>query len=118
METTERKIEISYCNVDKLFYIRRNNEDIHHQKTRPTQTDIIEALMSDNWKARFDDMRGGKKVRVSARIYWDMLGAVPPIKQTANSFYCGEAYSGNLHYYFEREDDGFIYGQLKPITTN
>ena len=44
-----------------------------------------------------------------------MLGSVPPIKQTANSFYCGEPYSGNTYYYFEKEQDGFIYGQLKSI---
>ena len=107
--------EITYCNVDKLFYIRHNDEDIHYQQTKPNDTDIIEALISDNWQARFDDMRAGKKVRVSARIYWDMLGSVPPIKQTANSFYCGEPYSGNTYYYFVKEQDGFIYGQLKSI---
>ena len=115
MTTTEDTVKTTYCNTDKLFYISRNGEEIHSQKEKPTQTDIIEALQSDNWKARFDDMREGKKVRVSERIYWEMLGAVPPIKQTANSFYCGEAYSGNIHYYFEKEQDGFIYGQLKPI---
>lgn len=113
----EEKIEIAYSNVDRLFYIRRNGEDIHAQKSRPNQTDIIEALKSDNWKARFDDMRSGKKVRVSSRIYWDMLGSVPPIKQTANSFYCGEPYSGKKHYFFYLdENDGKRYGQLKELT--
>ena len=38
--------EITYCNVDKLFYIRHNNEDIHYQQTKPNDTDIIEALIS------------------------------------------------------------------------
>ena len=113
--TKQEEITISYCDVDKLFYIRRNNEDLHCQKSAPNQTELIEALMSDNWKGRFDDMRCGKKVRVSERIFWDMLGSVPPKKQTANSFYCGEPYSGNKHYYFEREDDGKIYGQLKEL---
>lgn len=116
MTTTEQKIEITYSDVDRLFYIRRNGEDLHAQKERPTQTDIIEALQSDNWQARFDDMRSGKKVRVSERIYWDMLCSVPPIKQTANSFYCGEPYSGNLHYFFYLdENDGKRYGQLKQV---
>lgn len=114
--TEQEKIETTYCDVDKLFYIRRNGEDLHAQKERPTQTDIIEALQSDNWKARFDDMRSGKKVRVSSRIYWDMLCSVPPKKQTANSFYCGEAYSGNKHYFFYLdENDGKKYGQLKEL---
>ena len=108
--------EITYCNVDKLFYIRHNNEDIHYQQTKPNDTDIIEALISDNWKARFDDMGAGKRVRVSTRIYWDMLGSVPPIKQTANSFYCGEPYSGNLYYFFYiDENNGKRYGQLKEL---
>lgn len=116
MTTTEEKIITTYSDVDGLFYIRRNGEDLHAQKSRPTQTDIIEAIMSDNWKARFDDMRSGKTVRVSARIYWDMLCSVPPIKQTANSFYCGEAYSGNKHYFFYLdENDGKRYGQLKEL---
>jgi hypothetical protein len=116
MTTTEQTVDVLYCNVDRLFYIRRNNKVIHYQKTKPNETEIIEALMSDNWKARFDDMREGKRVRVSDRIYWEILGAVPPIKQTANSFYCGEAYSGNLYHYFEKdEQDGKIYGQLKPL---
>lgn len=116
MNTTQEKIETSYCDVDKLFYIRRNGEDIHIQKTLPTQTDIIEALMSDNWSARFNDMREGKRVRVSERIYWDMLCSVPPLKQCQNSFYCGEAYSGNKHYYFEKDENGIIYGELKSIS--
>lgn len=115
MTTIDEKIEVIYCNVDRLFYIRRNGEDIHFQKERPNQTELIEALMSDNWKSRFDEMRSGKKVRVSYRIYLDMLCSVPPINQTANSFYCGEAYSGNKHYFFERNDKGIIYGQLKEI---
>jgi hypothetical protein len=117
METTVDKITVSYCDVDRLFYIRRNGEGIHSQKTQPTQTDIIEALISDRWTERFNDMREGKKVRVSKRIYWEMLGSVPPIKQTATSFYCGEPYSGNLYYFFHiDENDGKRYGELKPIT--
>lgn len=113
---TEEKITTHCCGVDNLFYIRRNGEDLHAQKSRPTQTDIIEALISDDWKARFDDMRSGKTVRVSARIYFDMLCSVPPIKQTANSFYCGEAYSGNRYYFFYLdENDGKRYGKLKEL---
>ena len=106
---------VKFCNVDNLFNIELNGEEIHHQQTRPNETDIIEAVMSDRWQQRFDEMREGKKVRVSERIYWSMLGSVPPIKQTANSFYCGEPYSGNKYYYFERDEDGKIYGQLKAI---
>lgn len=115
METIEQKVEITYCNVDRLFYIRRNGKDIHYQQKRPNRNELVEALISDNWDERFKDMRKGKRVRVSQRIYYDMLGSVPPIKQTANSFYCGEAFSGDLHYYFEKCEDGFIYGQLKSI---
>ena len=116
MEATENKVTITYCNVDKLFYISRNGEEIHSQQTRPNETELIEALASDNWKARFDAMRNGYTVRVSDRIYWDMLGSVPPIKQTLNSFYCGEPYSGNKHYFFYRdENDGKRYGKLKQL---
>ena len=116
MTTTEQKIEIAYCGIDKLFYIKRNGEDIHQQQTRPNETELIEALQSDNWENRFNDMRAGKKVRVSCRIYYEMLGSVPPLKQTANSFYCGEPYSGNTHYYYERDEKtSKIYGQLKTI---
>lgn len=106
---------VKFCNVDNLFNIELNGEEIHHQQTRPNETDIIEAVKSDRWQQRFDEMREGEKVRVSERIYWSMLGSVPPIKQTATSFYCGEPYSGNKYYYFERDEDGKIYGQLKAI---
>jgi hypothetical protein len=106
--------EIKWCNVDRLFYIHHNGNEIHYQKTKPNETEVIEALMSDNWKARFEDMREGKRVRVSERIYWDMLGSVPPIKQTANSFFCGEPYSGNYHHFFEKKN-GYCYGELKPL---
>jgi len=114
MKTTEQRIVINYCGVNRLFAIERNGEDIHEQPTRPNETDIIESLKSDNWTERFKDMREGKKVRVSSRIYFDMLGAVPPIKQTATSFFCGEPYSGNLHYYFSTEN-GKRYAQLKAV---
>lgn len=110
------EVKITYCNVDRLFYISRGGEEIHSQTTKPTDTDIIEALSSDSWKMRFDDMREGKTVRVSDRIYYSMLESVPPAKYTSNGFYCGEAYSGNLYYYFYRdENDGKRYGKLKPI---
>lgn len=108
------KAEVKWCNVDKLFYIYRNDEVIHQQQIHPTATEIGEAFISDEWKARFEDMREGKRVRVSERIYYDMLGSVPPKKQTETSFYCGECYSGNLYFYFEKVD-GKCYGQLKPI---
>ena len=105
---------IKWCNVDKLFYVYHNDNEIHYQQTKPNETELIEALQSDNWSARFKDMEEGKRVRVSERIYYDMLGCVPPKKQTATSFYCGECYSGNLYYFFEKVD-GKCYGQLKPI---
>jgi len=109
-------VKITYSNVDSGFYIIRNDDDLHFQQTMPTDTDIIEALASDNWTARFDDMKEGKTVRVSDRIYYSMLESVPPAKYTSNGFYCGEAYSGNLYYYFYRdENDGKRYGKLKPI---
>jgi len=112
---TENKVIITFCEVDKMFCISRNNNELHHQKGKPTQTDIIEALMSDNWSSRFEDMRRGKKVRVSDRIYYDMLGSVPPLKAIPDGFVSGEAYSGNTYYHFWREDN-FIYGQLKEVT--
>lgn len=116
MTTTEDKVTTNYCNVDKLFYINRNGEEIHSQETNPNETEIIEALQSDNWSARFDDIRAGKTVRVSDRIFYDMLSSVPPVRQTATSFYCGEAYSGNKYYFFYRnENDGKRYGKLKEI---
>lgn len=114
METTA-KIEVTYCAIDKLFYIRQNNEDLHYQSTRPTRADIADAIHSDMWTERFNDMRSGKRVRVSARIYYDMLCSVPPKRQTDKSFYCGEAYSGSLHYYFERDDNGVVWGELKAL---
>lgn len=107
-------VEITYCDIDRLYYIRRNDKDIHYQQDKPNDTDIIEASMSDNWAERFEDMRQGKRVRVSMRIFYDMLGSVPPIRQTAESFYCGEAYSDNLYYFFEKVD-GKYYGQLKEL---
>lgn len=110
----QSKTEVRYCNVDRLFYIYRNDEVIHYQKDKPNDTDIIEALMSDNWKKVFESMEKGETVRVSERIYYDILGCVPPIKQTAKSFFCGEAYSGNLHHFFFKEN-GKTYGQLKSI---
>ncbi len=112
IESNEHKI--TWCNVDRLFYISRNGDDIHHQQEKPTETDIIEALMSDNWEARFNDIKSGKKVRVSDRIYYSMLGSVPPIQQKLGSFYCGEPYSDNLYYFFSTED-GKRYGQLKEL---
>lgn len=105
---------VNWCDVDSLFYLHHKGDDIHHQKDKPTQTDIIEALVSDNWDARFKDMKSGKKIRVSDRIYYSMLGSVPPIQHKLGSFYCGEPYSGNLHYYFSTEN-GKRYGQLKAL---
>ena len=114
------KLEVRFCNVDRLFYIYNENkysgemEEIHAQKTKPTNEEIKEALKSDNWKECFEDMKNGKIVRVSERIFWHMLGSVPPINQTEKSFYNGEAYSGRLHYYFEKKN-GFCFGQLKEL---
>lgn len=109
-----KKAEISFCEIDKLFYISYNGEEIHAQPKKPNETEIIEALSSDNWEERFNDMRNGKKVRVSDRIYYQMLGAVPPIKHTQTSFFCGERYSGNLYYFFSKEN-GKKFGELKAI---
>ena len=107
--------EIKYCNVDRLFYIHYKGEAIHSQKTKPTDFELLEALMSDAWQPRFNDMRERKTVRVSDRIYYDMLGSVPPIKHTSSSFYSGECYSGNLYYFFWIDSDGKRYGKLKTI---
>jgi len=110
-----KNVVVNWCNIDRLFYLQNNGEEIHHQQNKPTETDIIEALVSDNWASRFEDMQSGKRVRVSDRIFYQMLGSVPPIKQQLGSFYCGEAYSGNLYYFFNTED-GKRYGQLKQLT--
>lgn len=110
----ETNYNVTYNNVDKLFYIYRGEEQIHHQQTKPTLEDIKEAELSDQWKEVFKQIGEGKKVRVSDRIYYDMLGAVPPIKQTLGSFYCGECYSDNLYYYFETIECK-RYGSLKPL---
>ena len=104
-----------WCNVDRLFYIEYNGEDIHYQKSKPNEAELIEALMSDRWAERFEDMRNGKRIRVSERIYWQMLGSVPPKRQTATSFYCGEEYANGYYYYFEKKN-GYCYGQLKQLT--
>ena len=114
MENIIEAVTISWSAPDRLFYINRNKETIHSQKTLPNQMELIEALQSDNWTARFVDMREGKRVRVSDRIYWHMLECVPPIKQNGNSFYNGEAYSGGSYYYFETKD-GKRYGELRPL---
>lgn len=115
MEEDIKTISVSYCSIDRLYYIRLDGKDIQHQERLPTPADIAEALVSDDWIERFRDMRQGMRVRVSAHIYYEMMGSVPPINQTATSFYCGEPYSGGYHYYFERANDGLIYGQLKEL---
>jgi hypothetical protein len=112
---TQQGAVVKYCNINKLFYIYRNGEEIHAQQTKPNETDVIEALKSDNWKQVFEQMANGERVRVSMRIYFDMLGAVPPIRYRNGSFYVGEPYSDRLHHFFEREQDGKYYGQLKQI---
>jgi hypothetical protein len=111
----EEKAIVKYCSIDKLFYIYRNEEPIHAQTKKPTEPEIIEALNSDNWQQVFKQMANGERVRVSIRIYFDMLGVVPPIKYHNGSFYVGEPYSGRLHHFFEREHDGKYYGQLKEL---
>lgn len=116
MEEDIKTISVSYCSIDRLYYIRLDGKEIHHQARLPTPADIAEAVVSDDWIARFRDMRQGMRVRVSEHIYYEMMGSVPPINQTATSFYCGEPYSGNKYYYFERAADGFTYGQLKEIS--
>jgi hypothetical protein len=113
--TTKNLVNVSFCNIDKLFYIYRNEEQIHAQLEQPTETDLVEALQSDDWKHVFEKMRDGYRVRVSMRIYFDMLGCVPPIRYKNGSFYVGEAYAGRFHHFFEREKDGKCYGQLKQL---
>lgn len=110
-----KTIAVSYCSIDRLYYISLDGKQIHHQPRLPTTTDIAGALDSDDWIERFLDMRHGRRVRVSKHIYSEMFGSVPPIHQTAASFYCGEPYSGDKYYYFEKANDGFIYGQLKKL---
>ena len=110
----KNQLVLNWCNIDRLFYVELNGQEIHHQQTKPTDAELLEAYLSDQWQAVFDTMRTGERVRVSERVYYEMLGAVPPKKQTATSFYCGEPYSGSLYYYFEKVE-GKCYGQLKKI---
>ena len=110
----KNQLILKWCNIDKLYYIELNGEEIHHQQTKPTDAELLEAYLSDQGKAVFETIETGKRVRVSERIYYAILGAVPPKKQTATSFYCGEPYSGNLYYYFEKVN-GKCYGQIKKI---
>lgn len=114
--TMTSHLTVKYCAVDKLYYVYKNDEEIGYTAQAPTEAELIEMDWADNWEAVFTQMRNGKKARVSERIYQDMLGAVPPIKFNGSSFYCGECYSGNLYHYFEKQPDGKIYGQLKPLT--
>lgn len=111
--TTQKQIEITYCNVDRLHYINANGETIHSQINKPTEEEVNLAVQSDEWDKVFNSMRE-QKTRVSERIYWDMLGCVPPIRHNGSSFFCGEAYSGNKYYFFWKEC-GFCYGELKAI---
>ena len=113
------QLSVSYCNIDKLYYIRRNEQDVHHQQTKPTETELLEAYHSDQWKDVFNAMAAGERVRVSERIYHDLMECVPPIYgKKSGSFYCGEAYSHNsngaTYHYFETVE-GKRYGQIKNI---
>jgi hypothetical protein len=110
----ETHYEVRYCNIDKLYYIYKGENYIHHQQTKPKYIEWMAAIQSDQWNEVFKQIKEGKKVRVSDRIYYNMLGAVPPIRQTLGSFYCGECYSDNLYYYFETIE-GKRYGSLKPL---
>ena len=110
----KNQLVLNWCTIDRLFYIELNGQEIHQQQTKPTDAELLEAYLSDQWDAVFNTMRAGERVRVSERVYYDMLGAVPPKKQNATSFYCGEPYSGSLYYYFEKVD-GKYYGQLKSL---
>lgn len=112
-------ITVNYCGIDRLFYIYSHEATIHTQQTKPTQKDIDDAVLSDQWNARFKDMRNGNEVRVSERILDDMWGSVPPIKVNIKpnmSFFCGEPYAGDYYYYFESKN-GFKYGSIKNIKT-
>ncbi len=113
--TTKDLVIVSFCNIDKLIYIYQNDKLIHAQLEQPTETDLVEALQSDDWEHVFKKMRDGERVRVSRRIYDDMLGCVPPIQYKNGSFYVGEAYDGRFHHFFEIEKDGKCYGQLKQL---
>jgi len=65
-------------------------------------------------------MKNGNEVRVSDRIWDDMLESVPPlkfqVKPNSTSFFCGEPYSDQFYYFFERRN-GFRYGSIRHINT-
>lgn len=111
-----QNITTTYSAVDRLYYVRKNDEVIATIRNKPTESDLIEIEWSDNWQSVFLSIKKGNKTRVSSRIFSEMLGAVPPIQFNGESFYCGECYSGNLYYYFSTDKDGKHYGELKPIT--
>lgn len=115
MQITMKEVNITHCSTNDCFLILVNDDVVHEQQSSPTETDVIEAVKSDRWKERFEEMQSGMRTRVSERIYYDMLGAVPPAKYTAKGFYCGEGWSGNLYYLFEKDDDGKYYGELKSL---
>ncbi len=115
IKTINEKVSVKYSEIDRLFYIEFQETTIHAQQSQPNETEIIEALISDNWEKRFEAMRKGERVRISNRIYYEMRDSVPPLRFKTNSFYCGEPYSGNYHYYFEIEDDGKRYGLLRKL---
>lgn len=114
--TMTSHLTVKYCAVDKLYNVYKSDELIGSLTTKPTENDLFEMLVSDNWKYVFEQMGKRKRTRISPRIFEQMLGAVPPIKFNGSSFYCGECYSGNLYYYFNTEPNGEMYGQLKPLT--
>lgn len=118
--------ELTFCNIDRLFCLSRkeeffqDGETIQSFKELPTTEEIEEAVNSDKWEEVFAQMKEGKRVRVSSRIFHDMLGSVPPLHhywgEEKQSFFCGECYSGNKYYYFERIN-GIYYGELKELPT-
>jgi hypothetical protein len=60
---------VSYCSVDRGFYIRSFGNNIHFQIARPTAQDVNEALKSDDWTEVFKRIGLGKTVRISTRIF-------------------------------------------------
>lgn len=111
----DNQFEIKYSSDNKLFTIYLNNEEIHKQKVKPDDNDILEALRSDNWDLISLIILQGKTLRVSSRVYWKMFRSAVPIKKTNNSFYCSVPYSKKYHYFFYIDEDYKMYCKLQII---
>jgi len=107
-------LKITFSPIDRLYYITQNDQEIHYQTGKPTEQDIAAAVFSNDWEARFKEIKKGKEVRVSDYIYYSMLESVPPKKHKGNSFFNGECFHANYYYFFEKRD-GFCFGSLRDI---